>query len=148
MLLIPRSCRRSSCSPATIGDGQWTTVFGSTQVMAAQFDKVGMVTQFAGGRAKWGYFGSFNALKSNRYLDQVSIDNLHNGGNSERSFLRTDYQISPRDQLRMNLMTGRSSFEVANLRSQHAHGQDQRQSLRDVSLSAGWLHTIDSKTTF
>ena len=88
----------------------------------------------AGGTDKWGYFGSFNALKSNRYFDQVSIDNLHNGGNSERSFLRADYQISPRDQLRMNLMTGRSSFEVANLRSQQAHGQDQRQSLRDVSL--------------
>ena len=130
------------------GLGTGRAFSGSTQVIAAGFDTLGSITQMAGGSDKWGYFGSFNALKSNRYLDQVSIDNLHNGGNSERSFLRTDYQISPRDQLRMNLMTGRSSFEVANLRSQHAHGQDQRQSLRDVSLSAGWLHTIDSKTTF
>jgi hypothetical protein len=129
------------------GMGNGRLFSGSTQIMAAQFDTVGTVTQFAGGGGKWGYFGSFNALKSNRYLDQVSLDNLHNGGNSERSFVRADYQATPRDLLRVNLMTGRSSFDLANLRSQHANGQDQRQTLRDVSVSAGWLHTIGSRST-
>ena len=129
------------------GMGSGRRFSGSTQVMAAQFDTAGTMTQFAGGGNKWGYFGSFNALKSNRYLDQVSLDNLHNGGNSERSFVRLDYQASARDLLRVNVMTGRSSFELANLRSQHANGQDQRQSLRDVSVSAGWLHTVSSRST-
>jgi hypothetical protein len=129
------------------GMGMGRKFSGSTQIMAAQFDTAGTVTQFAGGGDKWGYFGSFNALKSNRYLDQVSLDNLHNGGNSERSFVRADYQATPRDLLRVNFMTGRSSFELANLRSQQANGQDQRQSLRDVSVSAGWLRTIGSRST-
>jgi hypothetical protein len=48
----------------------------------------------------------------------------------------------------MNLMTGRSSFQLANLRSQHANGQAQRQKLEDISLGGGWLHTIDGKSTF
>ena len=129
------------------GMGTGRRFSGSTQVTAAQFDTLASVTQFAGGTDKWGYFGSFNALKSNRYLDQVSLDNLHNGGNSERSFFRADYQASSRDQLRFSFITGRSSFQIANLRSQHAHGQDQRQALRDVSFSMGWLHTINSRTT-
>ena len=129
------------------GMGTGRRFSGSTQVTAAQFDTLASVTQIAGGTDKWGYFGSFNALKSNRYLDQVSLDNLHNGGNSERSFFRADYQASSRDQLRFSLISGRSSFEIANLRSQHAHGQDQRQALRDVSFSTGWLHTINSRTT-
>lgn len=129
------------------GMGSGRLFSGSTQAMAAGFDTLASVTQFAGGTDRWGYFGSFNALKSNRYLDQVSLDNLHNGGNSERSFFRADYQASARDQLRFSLITGRSSFQLANLRSQHAHGQDQRQALRDISFSTGWLHTINSRTT-
>lgn len=121
---------------------------GSTQATVAQFDTAASLTQVAGGTDRWGYFASFNALKSNRYLDQVSLDNLHNGGNSERSFGRLDYQAGARDTLRMNFMTGRSSFQLANLRSQHANGQAQRQKLEDISFGGGWLHTIDSRSTF
>jgi hypothetical protein len=129
------------------GMGSGRRFSGSTQMTVAQFDTLANVTQISGGREKWGYFASFNALKSNRYLDQVSLDNLHNGGSSERSFFRADYQAAARDQFRLNLITGRSSFELANLRSQQAHGQDQRQYLRDYSISTGWLHTIDSRST-
>jgi hypothetical protein len=129
------------------GMGSGRRFSGSTQLTAAQFDTLANVTQISGGTDKWGYFASFNALKSNHYLDQVSLDNLHNGGNSERSFFRADYQAAARDQFRFNLITGRSSFELANLRSQQEHGQDQRQYLRDYSVSTGWLHTIDSRST-
>ena len=129
------------------GMGTGRLFSGSTQVTAAQFDTLASVTQFAGGTDKWGYFASFNALKSNRYLDQVSINNLHNGGNSERAFGRIDYQASPVDQFRFNLLSGRSSFQLANLRSQHANGQQQRQLLRDVSVSGGWLRTLSARST-
>jgi hypothetical protein len=88
-----------------------------------------------------------NTVKSNRFLDQVSLDNLHNGGNSERAFTRVDYHAGARDILRLNLLAGRSSFELANLRSQHAAGQQQRQLLRDFSASVGWVHTIDALST-
>ena len=129
------------------GVGTGRSFSGNTQVIAGQFDTLGNITQVSGGTDKWGYFGSFNALKSNRYLDQVSLDNLHNGGNSERGFGRFDYLLTARDTLRFSTMTGRSNFQLANLRSQHAAGQAQRQALEDVSVSAGWLRTIDSTTT-
>jgi hypothetical protein len=78
-------------------------------------------------------------MKSNRYLDQVSLDNLHNGGNSERGFLRLDYTPDVNNVLRLSATSGRSSFQLAHLRSQHAAGQDQRQLLRDLSMSLGWV---------
>jgi hypothetical protein len=80
------------------GMGSGRRFSGSAQMTAAQFDTLASVTQISGGTEKWGYFASFNALKSNRYLDQVSVDNLHNGGNSKRSFFRADYQAAARDQ--------------------------------------------------
>ncbi len=120
---------------------------GSTQVIAGGFDTLGSITQFSGGNERWGYFASFNALKSNRYLDQVSLQNVHNGGNSERSFVRLDWQPTGRDQLRLNLMAGRSSFQLANLPSQQAAGQDQRQEMQDGSVSVGWLRTLDATST-
>ena len=44
-------------------------------------------------------------------------------------------------------MSGRSSFQLANLRSQHAAGQDQRQLLGDYSAGLGWLHTPGPRST-
>lgn len=120
---------------------------GSTQISAAQFDTLGSVTQFTGGREKFGYFASFFTLQSHRFLDQVSLDNLHNGGNSERGFTRFDWQPGPRDLVRLNVMAGRSAFQLANLRSQHAAGQQQRQVLRDFSASAGWVHMLNERAT-
>ncbi len=120
---------------------------GSLQIGAAEFDSLSTLAQFAGGMEKLGYFASFSALKSNRYLDSVSLDNLHNGGNTQRAYTRIDYQASPRDILRFSVMSGRSGFELANLRSQHAGLQDQRQSLEDISTSLGWIRTLDARST-
>ncbi|MBC8167939.1 MAG: carboxypeptidase regulatory-like domain-containing protein, partial [Bryobacteraceae bacterium] len=58
---------------------------GSTELNAARFETAGQVTQFSGGGDRWGYFTSLTSLKSHRYLDQVSLDNLHNGGNLGRA---------------------------------------------------------------
>lgn len=130
------------------GMGTGRKFSASAQLGAAEFDTLTQLTQFAGGTDRFGYFVSANAVKTNRYLDQVSLDNLHNGGNSERLFSRFDMNLGPRDLLRANFMAGRSSFELANLRSQQAAGQDQRQALRDFSASLGWVHTLNTRATF
>jgi len=129
------------------GLGSGRKVGGSTQLYAAGFDTLSQVSQVQGGTAKFGFFASVNTLKSNRYLDSVSLDNLHNGGNSERGFTRFDYQPSSRDTFRLNLIAGRSGFQLANLRSQHANLQEQRQQMRDFSVSTGWVRTIDARST-
>lgn len=122
--------------------------FGSTELAAAQLDQLANVTQMGGQAGRFGYFGSVSVQKSNRFLDQVGRDNLHNGGNVERGFLRLDSQVGSSDYLRVNLMAGRSSFQVANLRSQHASGQDQRQLLRDAAASLGYVHVLGPAATF
>ncbi len=130
------------------GQGTGKVFTGSTMATLAQFDTLGQVTQFAGERKKWGYSGSVNTMETHRYLDQVSLDNLRNGGHSTRGFMRADYSATARDVLRFNVMAGSSPFELANLRSQQAQGMAQRQLMRDFSSAVAWVHTIDARTTY
>lgn len=130
------------------GLGSGRPFAGSVMLNAASFDTLTHVTSISGETGKFGYSGTVNVMKSNRYLDSVSLDNLHNGGNSERGFMRLDYQPGGRDILRFNAMTGRSAFQLANQRSQHANGMNQRQQLRDASGSFAWVRTLDATTTF
>jgi hypothetical protein len=130
------------------GLGSGRRFSGSSQWGVAEFGTLSNITQFSGETKRLGFFGSVSLLKSNRYLDQVSLENFHNGGNSERTFFRTDFLASPRNIFRLNFMTGRSSFELANLHSQQTLGQDQRQLLRDFSTSLGWVHTLNPRATF
>jgi len=129
------------------GLGSDRRFFGQTAMQASSFDTFGNVTQVGGESGRFGYFASVFTLKSNRFLDQVSLDNLHNGGNAERGYARLDYQASDRDVLRAHLMAGRSSFQLANLRSQHAAGQRQTQRLRDVAVWLGWVRMIGPAST-
>jgi outer membrane cobalamin receptor len=129
------------------GQGTGRAFGGSTQLSAASFDTLSNVTQFWGEKGRLAYFGSFFGLKTNRFLDAVSLDNLHNGGDSQRAYARVDYHVSEKDSLRFHAMGGRSSFELANLRSQHANQQDQRQALNDLALWTGWTRVINPRTT-
>jgi len=129
------------------GIGAGRKFAGSTQNAAGSFDTLANLTQFTGGTDRYGYFASFSATKSNRFLDAVSLDNLHNAGNSQRAFARLDARPGGRDMVRFGLMAGRSSFQLANLRSQHAAGQDQRQELDDASASVAWTRTLSPRST-
>jgi hypothetical protein len=120
---------------------------GSATLSAAQFDTLGGSVSVAGGNDKLGYSAIINLTESHRFLDQVSLENWHNGGNSERGFVRLDYNAGAKDNLRLNLMSGRSSFQLANLKSQQFVGMDQRQQLEDVSIALGWVHTFNATTT-
>ncbi len=130
------------------GLGSGDRFHGSVMMSGAGFDTASGQAQVAGALGRFGYSASLQAMKTNRYLDQVSLDNLHNGGNVERGFLRLDYQLGNGDTLRFSGMAGRSAFELANLRSQHVRGMDQRQALRDVSGSLGWVHLFGPQATF
>ena len=129
-----------------VGSGR--RFFGSTEAGIGQFGTLQNITQAGGEAGRFAYFGSVSTVKTSRYLDAVSLDNLHNGGNSERAFLRLDYQVTPRDWIRFNAMTGRSSFQLANLRSQQAAGMDQRQLLRDASFWVRWNRIISPSATW
>lgn len=103
--------------------------------------------QVGGGSDRAGYFVSFTTMRTDRFLDPISRDNLHNAGGFGRGFARVDLALSSRDVLRLNGMGGRSAFEVANLRSQQAAGQDQRQALADGAGWASYLRTLGATAT-
>ncbi len=129
------------------GFGVGRLLSGSASSQAGSFDSLTQSVLFAGESRKLAWSGMALGLKTHRYLDSVSLDNVHNGGNSERFFSRLDYQASARDTIRVLLMGGRAGFESANLRSQQANAMRQRQALNDVSLAATWLRVLNSKST-
>lgn len=129
------------------GLGIGRQVAGDVLLQGSGFNTWHNALQVGGGSDRIGYFGSFTAMRTDRFLDQVSLDNLHNAGGFGRGFFRADFVISARDVLRVHGMGGRSAFEVANLRSQHVAGQDQEQALSDGSVWMSHLRTLDSQST-
>ena len=128
--------------------------FGQIDLGGGGFDTLSQAAQVGGTSGTLGWFGSLSSVKTNRFLDSPSLDNLHNGGNAQRGSLRLDWQRPRGDLFRVTAMGGRSSFQLANLRSQHANGQQQRRLLDDQAVSLGYVRilapmaTFDSTTSF
>lgn len=121
---------------------------GDVMLSRAGFDTWQGAAQLGGGSRRAGYFASITAMRTDRFLDQVSLDNLHNAGRFARGFLRYDFHATDRDMFRFQAMGGRSRFEIANLRSQQAAGQNQRQTLADGAAWGSYLRSLDSGSTF
>lgn len=130
------------------GRGTGRPVTGAISVAGGGFRTAQGSLQLGGERGRYGYFGSLTAFRTDRFLDQVSLDNLHNQGHYGRGFGRVDVALNDRTQLRAHVMGGGSRFELANQRSQFAAGQDQRQHLDDVSGWTTLAHTLDTASTF
>ncbi len=69
------------------GLGSGRKFSGSVMLNGAGFDTLSQVTSVAGEVGKLGFTATVNTMESHRYLDSVSLDNLHNGGNSQRGIL-------------------------------------------------------------
>src|SRR5688572_263486 len=123
------------------------TLTGNATVAGGGFGTIHTSVQAGGQRRGIGYFGSMTSMRTSRFLDQVSLDNLHNAGSFTRGFARVDRQSSGGMLLRLQGMGGRSGFEVANLRSQQASGQDQRQRLADGAVWASVLRPLDAASS-
>ena len=132
-------------SRSGVGTGRPLT--GAASTVVGGFDTVQGSLQLGGERGGIGYFGSLTTMRTDRFLDQVTLDNLHNAGHFARGFGRLDVRLSDRARLRVNGMGGGSHFQLANLRSQQAAGQDQRQALNDVSVWSSLLWTLGSSST-
>ena len=120
---------------------------GDVTATVAGFGTWQGVAQAGGGTKRMGYFGSIAAMRTDRFLDEVSLDNLHNAGGFLRGFGRADIVVNDSDIVRVHVMGGRSRFEVANLRSQQAAGQDQQQALGDAAGWTSYLRTLDPRST-
>jgi hypothetical protein len=71
--------------------------------------------------------GGFSAAGSDRFLDPVHPDNLHNRGGQANTFAQLEWLARPADRLSLTGGYGRSRFDVPNTDDQDEVGQDQRQ---------------------
>ena len=115
---------------------------GEASLGGARFSTFETGVNLRGGTEAFGYFVNGAASSSQRFLDPVNFQNLHNQGRTGRISARFDWILSPKDTLRVALSGGRTEREVANLASQEARGQDQRAATSDANLSLGWTHLL------
>ena len=84
--------------------------------------------------------------RSDRFLDPVHPDNLHNDGAQSSTFGQVGWSPGSRDRMTAGWSLGRSRFAVPNTELQDEAGQDQRQRLSQRSLNATWQRTLSTQT--
>jgi Carboxypeptidase regulatory-like domain len=98
------------------------------------------------GTEKFGLFASVDGSQSDRFLDPVNFDNLHNNGNTERGFIRLDLAPDPSNSLRLTALVGRTDRDVPNTYTQQAAGQNQTVQTRDANFDLGWQNVLNPST--
>jgi hypothetical protein len=97
-----------------------------------------------GGGTAFGYFVTGAASESDRFLDPVNFENLHNHGATGRLFTRFDWLLGTSDMVRFSASGGQTDRDVVNLASQEAAGQNQRVHTSDANVNLGWTHLLDA----
>jgi len=116
---------------------------------AARFSTYEGGLNVSGGSRTFGLFASATGSRSDRFLDPVNFDNLHNVGDTERGFVRLDYAAPDlKDMVRVTALLGRTSRDVTNSYSQAEAGQDQSVKSSDQNYNLGWTHVLGAKATF
>jgi hypothetical protein len=85
---------------------------------------------------------------SDRFLDPVHPDNLHNRGSAYQGDARVRFQPSSRDSLAIAARYGRSDFDVPHGDEQEEAGQDQEQEIRHAMALASWQRNASERTVF
>lgn len=82
--------------------------------------------------------------RSDRFLDPVHPDNLHNTGGVVGATLRARARLGATGQLTVQGRSGRSSFDVPHGEEAEEAGQDQRQQIAQHGLGTSLQQTIGS----
>jgi len=86
------------------------------------------------------------AQGSDRFLDPVHPDNLHNGGNAANATAEFTWLASPANTLSLVGGFGRSSFDVPHNEDQEQAGQDQRQENIQTWQTGSWQRAWSANT--
>jgi outer membrane receptor for ferrienterochelin and colicin len=102
----------------------------------------------AGGRIspRFGVRLAGSSLRSDRYLDPIHPDNLHNTGHQAATSGGLDYRGGSRDRGSVGWMAGRASYEVPNAAVQDEGRQDQGQQVWNVAVTGAWQRTWTDRT--
>ena len=88
----------------------------------------------------------FSGQKSDRFLDPVHPDNLHNSGNAANGTAEFSWLLSPASTLSVVGGVGRTSFEVPHNEEQEDADQDQRQTNLQTWQTASWQRAWSGDT--
>ena len=86
------------------------------------------------------------AQRSDRFLDPVHPDNLHNDGNVAGGTAQLTWLGADSDLVSAIAGAGRSAFAVPNTAVQHAAAQDQRQDVSHSHLALSWQRVWSAST--
>jgi outer membrane receptor for ferrienterochelin and colicin len=84
--------------------------------------------------------------RSNRFLDPVHPDNIHNSGAAVNATGEFSWVLSPSSTLAIVGGLGRSSFDVPHNEEQEEQGQDQRQKNLQTWETASWQRAWSGNT--
>jgi len=99
------------------------------------------------GSSKWGQFFAVNTSRSGRFLDTPEYLPMHDVGNDENVFSRSDYQPSAKNMFHLNIMAARNWFQIPNTFPERDSGQDQKQMVRSYNLAPGWVRVFGPNST-
>jgi len=120
---------------SALGQNGWK---GDAGLGAARFSTLEGSVAVGHGNAKSGLFLNLDGSRSDRFLDPVSFDDLHNHGTTRRGFLRYDLAPDNASSFRFTGSGGRTERDVTNLPSQQAAGQDQQVTSADWNANLGY----------
>ena len=86
-----------------------------------------------------------SSWRSDRFLDPVHPDNLHNTGAQGATSGDLDYR-GARDRARFGWSAGRSHYDVPNTEEQEEAGQDQRQRVWNAAVTGSWQRVWSDRT--
>ncbi len=113
-------------------------VKGEVSVGAASFATSEGGASVGYGTDTFGLYASVDASKSDRFVDPVNFDNLHNQGDTGRGFVRLDWVPDASDSLHLSVLAGRTNRDVPNTYTQEAAGQDERVYTSDQNYNLGY----------
>ncbi|MBL8112772.1 MAG: TonB-dependent receptor [Acidobacteria bacterium] len=120
------------------GLGSGKAFAGGAFLGAARFGTYEGGLSASGGTDRFGWFLAGAVSQSERFLDPLVFENLHNEGRTGRVFGRFDLANEGFGTIaRATFSAGSAERDVPNLPSQEAAGQDQTTTSRDVLFSLG-----------
>ena len=123
---------------------KWATAFDVER--ATQKSTAGSATAGGGlGRLTTLRIGA-TGQQSDRFLDPVHPDNLHNQGRSVSIFGQLSSARQNGDSLNASWGLGNARFDVTNTEEQEAAGQDQRQTVTQVFANLSWQRAWSGHT--
>lgn len=119
---------------------------GSFAVSAGGFHSLGTEASTSGGNSKLGYFVAGSSQRSDRFLDPVDPNNLHDIGTALQFSGRGDWNPNSHDALVLTASVDGANFGVPNTRLQESAGQNIQQRNRDYGATLMWQRVWNART--